>query len=43
MTWFRAQEAKRAEVGVYTRNVPAIAFYERHGFHPWTITLQRDL
>jgi GNAT superfamily N-acetyltransferase len=41
--WFRERGAERAEVGAYSWNADAIAFYERHGFVPFTVTLTRPL
>jgi GNAT superfamily N-acetyltransferase len=41
--WLIKQGAERAEVGAYAWNTAGIAFYEREGFKPWTITLMKHL
>jgi GNAT superfamily N-acetyltransferase len=41
--WLIGLQAERVEVGAYAWNAAAIAFYEREGFAPWSITLTKDL
>ena len=41
--WLASQGARRVEVGAYAWNTAGIAFYEREGFTPWTITLTRSI
>jgi GNAT superfamily N-acetyltransferase len=41
--WLIEQGARRVEVGAYAWNSAGIAFYEREGFVPWTITLTKPL
>lgn len=41
--WFREQGALRASVDAYAWNTDAIAFYQRHGLQPFSITLRGDL
>jgi ribosomal protein S18 acetylase RimI-like enzyme len=41
--WFREHGAERLEVGAYAWNREGIAFYERHGFAVWGVTLARPL
>lgn len=41
--WLVDQRAERVEVGAYAWNTAGIAFYERQGFAPWTVTLMKHL
>ena len=41
--WLVQQQAERVEVGAYVWNTAGIAFYEREGFIPWTISLTKPL
>ncbi len=41
--WLIAQHARKVEVGAYAWNRAGIAFYEREGFAPYTVTLSKPL
>ncbi len=42
-SWLAEQGAKHIDVGAYAWNRAGIAFYEREGFAPWSITLRRSV
>jgi GNAT superfamily N-acetyltransferase len=42
-TWLREQGAMTVSVGAYAWNTAAIAWYERHGFAPSSVTLMKRL
>ena len=41
--WLIAHRARKVEVGAYAWNQAGIAFYEREGFMPYTVTLSKPL
>ncbi|HEY0735851.1 MAG TPA: GNAT family N-acetyltransferase [Herpetosiphonaceae bacterium] len=41
--WAQAQGAERIAVSAYAANLRAIAFYERQGFTPYTLTLEHAI
>lgn len=43
LSWAREQEARRASVTAYAANEGAVRFYEREGFSPKNLTLDRSV
>jgi GNAT superfamily N-acetyltransferase len=43
LSWAREQGAVRASVTAYATNTDAVRFYEREGFYPKHLSLERDL